>query len=54
VEECPYELAEVERAKIEGRSFVSRGLQPGRQPQMIPMPVSMLMMTKRTVPCPGK
>jgi hypothetical protein len=44
----------VDFAKTEGNNFVKSGLQPGRQPQMIPMEVSMLMITKRTVPCPVK
>jgi hypothetical protein len=48
------ELAFVDFAKTEGNNFVKSGLQPGRQPQMIPMEVSMLMITKRTVPCPVK
>jgi hypothetical protein len=44
----------VEGAKIEGKSFVNSGLQPGRHPQMIPIEVSIQMTTKRTVPCPAK
>jgi hypothetical protein len=39
---------------MEGKSFVKSGLQPGRHPQMMPMEVSMLIITKRTVPCPAK
>jgi hypothetical protein len=39
---------------MEGKSFVNRGLQPGRQPHMIPIDVSIQMITKRTVPCPKK
>jgi hypothetical protein len=53
-ERFDWEFADEPFANMEGKSCEKSGLQPGRQPQMMPMEVSMQMMTKRTVPCPVK
>jgi hypothetical protein len=38
---------------MEGKSLVNSGLQPGRQPHIIPIEVSTLIITNSTVPCPA-
>jgi hypothetical protein len=50
--ESSYEFVLFVGTKMNGNNFVNSGLQPGREPQTIPMDVSMLMITNRTVLCP--